>query len=81
MKNNHNLSPWYSKVRGILKAELAPRDINYITLSEKLNDIGIHESPENLSNKISRGKFSAAFLILCLETIGCKTIDIRNTDD
>jgi hypothetical protein len=30
------------------------------------------ESAENIANKISRGKFTAVFLLQCLEAVGCK---------
>jgi hypothetical protein len=30
----------------------------------------IHETERNLNNKISRGGFSAAFLLQCLKTAG-----------
>ncbi|MHB1236151.1 MAG: DUF6471 domain-containing protein [Gallionella sp.] len=43
-------------------------------LVEKLSAIGIAETPENAANKISRGKFTALFLIQCMEAIGCTTM-------
>lgn len=65
---------WEARIKGLLKAELKRRDVTYQQLSEKLAVVGITESPENIANKISRGKFSAVFLLQCLEVIGCKTI-------
>ncbi len=38
--------------------------------------MGIHESERNLNNKISRGGFSAVFLIQCLAAAGCQTVRI-----
>ena len=68
---------WEDRATGILKAELARRKINYIKLSELLNDAyGIQESQHNLSNKVRRGKFSAVFLFQVLEVIGCEKLDI-----
>ena len=66
---------WEDRATGILKAELARRKINYVKLSELLNDAyGIQESQHNLSNKVRRGKFSAVFLLQVLEVIGCDKI-------
>lgn len=65
---------WEAKVKGLLKAELKRRDVTYHQLAEKLVAIGVAESPENIANKISRGKFSAVFLLQCLEVIGCNTL-------
>jgi hypothetical protein len=36
----------------------------------------VRDNERNLANKISRGGFSAAFLIECLDAIGCRTVDI-----
>jgi len=65
---------WDAKVKGLLKAELKRREITYLQLAEKLATIGIAETPGNIANKISRGKFTAVFLMQCLEVIGCQTI-------
>jgi hypothetical protein len=65
---------WESKVKGLLKAELARKDIGYKELVEKLAALGIAETPENIANKISRGKFTAVFFLQCMEAIGCNAI-------
>ena len=68
---------WEDRATGILKAELARRKINYVKLSELLNDAyGIQESQHNLSNKVRRGKFNAVFLFQVLEVIGCERLEI-----
>lgn len=68
---------WESCVKGLLKAELKRREVTYQELTEKLARIGVAETPENIANKISRGKFSAVFLIQCLEVIGCHTVRLE----
>lgn len=68
---------WEQKAKGLLKAELKKRDLTYLQLSEKLAAAGITETPENIANKISRGKFSAVFLIQCLEVVGCHTLRLE----
>lgn len=65
---------WENKVKGLLKAELKRRNISYQELVEKLAVLGVTESPENIANKISRGKFTAVFLMQCLDAIGCQTL-------
>lgn len=65
---------WESKVKGLLKAELKRRDVTYQQLADKLAEVGVQETPENIANKVSRGKFSAVFLVQCLEVIGCQTV-------
>jgi len=59
-----------SRVAGILKAELKRAEVTYTQLCERLNAAGIDEKPANIGNKLSRGKFSAVFLVQCLDAIG-----------
>lgn len=72
----YNDTNWGAKAKGILKAELKKRDISYQQLAERLAKIGVSESAENIANKISRGKFSAVFLIQCMAAINCKIIQL-----
>jgi len=65
---------WENKVKGLLKAELTRRNVTYKELVDKLAALGVTETSENVANKISRGKFTAVFLIQCLDAIGCTTV-------
>jgi hypothetical protein len=69
---------WAGYLKGLLKAELSRRDVSYHDLATKLKAIGVDETPENLTNKINRGKFSGIFLVQCLEAIGCKTLRVSD---
>lgn len=61
---------WEDRVKGLLKAELKRRGVTYADLVGRLADIGVMDSEPNIRNKISRGKFTAVFLIQCLTAIG-----------
>lgn len=63
-----------ARAKSLLKAELKRRGVTYARLAELLSERGVRENERNLNNKISRGGFSAAFLILCLESIGCSDL-------
>ena len=63
-----------NKAKNILKGELKRRGVTYAHLAGRLAENGVQENERNLNNKISRGGFSAAFMILCLESIGCSDI-------
>lgn len=65
---------WADQVKGLLKAELKRRNVTYEQLAQRLGELGVHETPENIANKVSRGKFTAVFLVQCMEAVGCKTI-------
>ncbi|MER8603350.1 DUF6471 domain-containing protein [Mesorhizobium sp. M1233] len=60
----------------LLKAELKRKGVTYAQLVEKLATIGVEEKEVNIRNKLSRGKFTAAFLLQCLTAIGISTISI-----
>ncbi len=64
------------KAKNLLKGELKRKGVTYGKLAEKLGTMGIPETERNLNNKISRGGFTAAFLLQCLEAIEAKTISI-----
>lgn len=61
---------WEAKARGIIRAEMAKQNITYSQLVEKLDSIGVQEDERNLRNKVSRGKFTAAFMLQCLTAMG-----------
>jgi len=65
---------WEQKAKGILKGELKRRNLGYKELTEKLAVIGIEDNERNIANKVSRGSFTAVFLLQCLEAIGCSNV-------
>ena len=65
---------WQARAKGILKAELARRHVSYRELAERLGAIGWKDNERNIANKLSRGTFTAAFFVACLDAIGCKTL-------
>lgn len=67
---------WQELAKGLLRAELRRRNISYKELSQKLAEIGVEETEKNARNKISRGGFSAVFLLQCLTAIGVRTIHL-----
>ena len=63
-----------TRAKNLLKSELKRRGVSYAQLAEKLTAMGIPETERNLNNKISRGGFTAAFLLQCLEAIGAREL-------
>jgi len=60
---------WETKAANILKAQLKLKGVSYAQLAELIGD-----KEPNVRNKLSRGKFSAAYFIQCLTVIGVTTI-------
>ena len=68
---------WKKYTKGLLKAEIARKNLSLIDVAKKLEAIGIYESPQNISNKINRGNFGAIFMLQVLDAIGCKELRIK----
>lgn len=67
---------WNDKVKRILKSELIRKGISNSNLVDLLEQMGIEETKSGIDSKISRGTFSATFLLQCLTAIGCEKIEI-----
>jgi hypothetical protein len=65
---------WTAYTKGLLRAEMARRQITYKGLVEKLAAQGTTETEANLRNKISRGGFTAAFFVQCMAAMGVTTL-------
>ncbi|MBB93075.1 MAG: hypothetical protein CML68_00500 [Rhodobacteraceae bacterium] len=65
---------WEDKAKNLLRAEMARTGTTYAQLSEKLAAIGVEDNERNLRNKVSRGKFTAGFLLQCLSALGCSSL-------
>ena len=76
MQEKRTDKEWEELVKGLLKGELKKRGITYAGLVGKLADIGVIDSEPNIRNKLARGKFTAVFLIQCLEAIGATSLRI-----
>ncbi|WVX50030.1 hypothetical protein ROLI_031260 [Roseobacter fucihabitans] len=66
-----------AKAKNILKSELKRRGITYAQLAEKLAAFGATENERNLANKISRGSFTAAFFMMCMDAIGANNVNLE----
>ena len=65
---------WEMKAANLLKAELKRKGVTYAQLIEKLAEIGVEEKEANLKNKLSRGTFTAAYLLQCLTAVGVANV-------
>lgn len=65
---------WNAKAANLLKSELKRHGLTYAGLVEALDRIGVEEKEVNVRNKLSRGTFTAAYLLQCLEAIGAREV-------
>ena len=69
-KTTRTETEWRAQASQILKAELSRHGVKYGELRERLTALGIEESYGGLATKINRGKFSFAFFLQCMQTLG-----------
>lgn len=70
---------WTAYTKGLLRAEMARRQVTYQGLTDKLAEIGVKDTEANVRNKIARGSFTAVFFVQCLHALGAR--NIRLDDD
>jgi hypothetical protein len=71
---------WQAQAKGLIRAELARRNLGYKELADRLGEIGVKESERNLSNKINRGTFTVAFLLQVMAALGVKNLQLDSGD-
>ncbi len=69
---------WSERAKRLLKAELARADLSYEQLALKLGETGLFETKASIASKISRGTFSASFLLASLKAAGCASIRLED---
>lgn len=68
---------WEQRVSNLLKSELKRKGVTYGQLVERLRAVGVDEKEANIKNKLSRGKFSAVFLVQCMDAVGVETLRLN----
>jgi hypothetical protein len=76
-KPKHPKGYWENKAKTLLKIELTRHNLTYAELAKRLQAIGVPETEPNIRNKLSRGTFSAIFLIQTLEALGVDHLSLR----
>jgi hypothetical protein len=71
---------WQAQAKGLIRAELARRNLGYKELAERLTAIGVKETERNLSNKINRGTFTVVFLLQVMGALGVKNLQLDSGD-
>lgn len=64
------------KAKDLLRFAIKQGDATYADLSAALGKMGVEITPAALENKISRGGFSAAFLLQCMEALKANLVSL-----
>ena len=73
-KSNPVTQEFEARAKKLLKGELKRRGLTYKQLAARLGEIGVQETERNLNNKISRGGFTAAFMLQVMQAIGANEV-------
>lgn len=68
--------PWCQLAAQILKDLQYLKRVDNKALSARLVDVGLDESPRQVSNKINRGKFSLVFFLQCLKALEVDGLEV-----
>jgi hypothetical protein len=71
---------WQERIKRLLKAELTRRGISYRELASRLEQIGVHDTEDNINKKIARGGFTAVWFFQIMDAIGCRTLRLHDDD-
>jgi hypothetical protein len=67
--------------RALIQMQMTKRQVGYRELAELLSKrFKYEENEKNVGNKVGRGSFSAAFFLMCLEALDCRTLDLDSDD-
>ena len=62
----------------VIQMEMTRHSMGFPELLKRLTEAGLQgENERNLRNKVSRGEFSASFMLLCLKVMGAKLIPVE----
>ncbi len=73
---------WEELSKNTLRGAMMSKGVSYAALAERLSAIGVEDNELNLRNKVSRGRFTAVFLMQCLHVLGAEWIHLpKDLDD
>jgi hypothetical protein len=61
-----------------MKGALKQAGVTYEDLAVRLQDFGFKETKASIASKLSRGSFSATFMIAVLKTIGKENVTLAD---
>ena len=71
-------SKWRQAVQRIVKSEMSVRGVKYQGLSDRLAEMGIEQSADNLRNKVNKGIMGADLLLQILMVLNARPLTMEN---
>lgn len=75
-KNN-----WRQLVARLVKAEMSVRGVKYQGLSERLAEVGVKQSADNLRNKVNKGIMGADLFLQIMMVLNARTLSMQDVED
>lgn len=72
---------WRLVVQRLIKSEMSLKGVRYQELSDKLLEIGISQSADNLRNKVNKGILGADLLLQIMYVLDIKKIERERLKD
>lgn len=66
-----------ARARGLVRAEMARRNVTFRELTRRLEAIGIEETHTNLRAKIHRGAFTVPLLLAIMDVLGVSELRLK----
>jgi len=66
-----------NRAKEMLRDEMSKRGVTNVQLAKLLVESGVKESPASIANKLSRGSFSASFMITAMSVMGAQSIPLN----
>jgi hypothetical protein len=66
---------WRQTVARLVKSEMSVRGVKYQALSQRLADISVEQSADNLRNKVNKGIMGADLLVQILYVLKARAVD------
>ena len=71
---------WDLEAKRLIKVELTRAGVTYKELARRLEAIGVIDSEAAIANRISRGRFTATFLLQVLHVLGLKHLRLDDRE-
>ncbi|MCQ8849415.1 DUF6471 domain-containing protein [Alteromonas stellipolaris] len=72
---------WRQTVARLVKSEMSVRGVKYQALSQRLADIGVEQSADNLRNKVNKGIMGADLLVQILYVLKARAVDAASIEE
>ncbi len=72
---------WRQVVQRIVKSEMSVRGVKYQALSDRLTEIGVDQSADNLRNKVNKGIMGADLLMQILLVLNARPLSVQMIEE